>query len=148
MLLGEDEMQPRNRLALICCQCRLVNGQAPPGIKRLEDVGKWRCSGCGTMNGEETDNEKIVAKIKEQAIPQVDNMDTKTSKALEDDVRDNEVALNDGSHESDVTQYSEDAETGSSTAEKNKEDFSEPSPEPEVPKRRAGRPKGPGKKQG
>lgn len=46
-LLGEDETLPRARLALICSNCRLVNGQAPPGVKRLEDVGKWRCGGCG-----------------------------------------------------------------------------------------------------
>lgn len=47
VLLGEDETLPRARLALICSKCRLVNGQAPPGVKRLEDVGKWRCGGCG-----------------------------------------------------------------------------------------------------
>ena len=48
-LLGEDETLPRARLALICNNCRLVNGQAPPGVKRLEDVGRWRCGGCSTM---------------------------------------------------------------------------------------------------
>ena len=48
-LLGEDETSPRARLALICDNCRLVNGQAPPGVRRLEDVGKWRCGGCGAM---------------------------------------------------------------------------------------------------
>ena len=48
-LLGEDETLPRTRLALICENCRLVNGQAPPGVKRLEDVGKWRCGGCGAV---------------------------------------------------------------------------------------------------
>ena len=47
VLLGEDETLPRARLALICSNCRLVNGQAPPGVKRLEDIGKWRCGGCG-----------------------------------------------------------------------------------------------------
>lgn len=47
VLLGEDETLPTARLALICSNCRLVNGQAPPGMKRLEDVGKWRCGGCG-----------------------------------------------------------------------------------------------------
>ena len=49
VLLGEDETSPRARLALICDNCRLVNGQAPPGVRRLEDVGKWRCGGCGDM---------------------------------------------------------------------------------------------------
>ena len=48
-LLGEDETSPRARLALICDNCRLVNGQAPPGVRRLEDFGKWRCGGCGAM---------------------------------------------------------------------------------------------------
>ncbi|KAL1953702.1 hypothetical protein VTO42DRAFT_2337 [Malbranchea cinnamomea] len=52
VLLGEDETLPQNRLALICAQCRLVNGQAAPGIKTLEEVGRWRCGSCGAWNGE------------------------------------------------------------------------------------------------
>ena len=52
VLLGEDETLPRARLALICSNCRLVNGQAPPGVKRLEDIGKWRCGGCGATKYE------------------------------------------------------------------------------------------------
>jgi hypothetical protein len=52
-LLGEDEMQPKNRLALICSECRLVNGQAPPGARGLDDVGRWRCSSCHAWNGKE-----------------------------------------------------------------------------------------------
>lgn len=54
VLLGEDETQPKNRLALICDSCGLVNGQAPPGTRSLEDVGRWRCGGCGAWNGKET----------------------------------------------------------------------------------------------
>ncbi|EFR05448.1 hypothetical protein MGYG_08460 [Nannizzia gypsea CBS 118893] len=53
VLLGEDETLPKNRLALICAHCRLVNGQAAPGIRTLEEVGRWRCVGCGGWNGEE-----------------------------------------------------------------------------------------------
>lgn len=53
MLLGEDETLPHNRLALICQTCRLVNGQAAPGVKTLEEVGRWRCGGCGAWNGPE-----------------------------------------------------------------------------------------------
>ncbi|GBF65351.1 endoplasmic reticulum junction formation protein [Trichophyton mentagrophytes] len=53
VLLGEDETLPKNRLALICVHCRLVNGQAAPGIRTLEEVGRWRCVGCGGWNGEE-----------------------------------------------------------------------------------------------
>ncbi|KAF2731776.1 hypothetical protein EJ04DRAFT_514340 [Polyplosphaeria fusca] len=52
-LLGEDETQPKNRLALICQECRLVNGQASPGTRSLEEVGRWRCSGCHAWNGKE-----------------------------------------------------------------------------------------------
>ncbi|KAI1005544.1 hypothetical protein K3495_g2674 [Podosphaera aphanis] len=53
LLLGEDETLPKNRLALICENCRLVNGQAPPGTRSLYDLGKWRCFGCGSLNGED-----------------------------------------------------------------------------------------------
>ncbi|CAO1598585.1 hypothetical protein XANCAGTX0491_002347 [Xanthoria calcicola] len=68
LVLGEDETLPRNRLALICQQCRLVNGQAPPGVQSLEAVGKWRCSGCNTMNGLENEGAKILQEIRKQAV--------------------------------------------------------------------------------
>lgn len=60
VILGEDETQPRNRIALICGQCRLVNGQAPPGKLSLDSVGKWRCMACGAMNGTDSAAEKAV----------------------------------------------------------------------------------------
>ena len=63
VLLGEDETLPRARLALICSNCRLVNGQAPPGVKRLEDVGKWRCGGCGATKYELLISEKDFSKV-------------------------------------------------------------------------------------
>lgn len=63
VLLGEDETQPKNRLVLICTHCRLVNGQAPPGTKSLEDLGKWKCMGCGGWNGQENEAQKLVAQI-------------------------------------------------------------------------------------
>lgn len=53
VLLGEDEMQAKNRTVLICSQCRLVNGQAPPGVKSLKEIGRWRCYSCGAWNGED-----------------------------------------------------------------------------------------------
>ena len=65
VLLGEDESHPKNRIILICKNCRLVNGQAPPGTKSLADIGKWRCSSCGKMNGEDTEMQKIVAEIQD-----------------------------------------------------------------------------------
>lgn len=63
VVLGEDETQAKNRIALICTKCRLVNGQAPPGARTLEDIGKWRCSSCGAMNGEESEENKILQHI-------------------------------------------------------------------------------------
>lgn len=62
-LLGEDETQAKNRFALICSECRLVNGQAPPGARSLEDIGRWRCGGCHAWNGIEKAEEVAVAKL-------------------------------------------------------------------------------------
>ncbi|KAI9760139.1 MAG: hypothetical protein M4579_001859 [Chaenotheca gracillima] len=66
LILGEDETLPQNRYALICKHCRLINGQAPPGTKSLEDIGKWRCAACGGWNGEQTEAKKIMQQMKEQ----------------------------------------------------------------------------------
>jgi len=74
LLLGEDETSPRNRMALICQQCRLVNGQAPPGTKTLSDVGKWKCFGCGAMNGEEDEGTKVVNEMKAKLSSQDENL--------------------------------------------------------------------------
>ncbi|OOF92936.1 hypothetical protein ASPCADRAFT_209590 [Aspergillus carbonarius ITEM 5010] len=63
VLLGEDETQPKNRIVLICSTCRLVNGQAPPGVKTLEELGRWRCGSCGAWNGEESEA-KVLAGIR------------------------------------------------------------------------------------
>jgi len=51
VVLGEDETSARNRYALICKNCRMVNGLAPPGTRTLDDMGEWGCARCGTMNG-------------------------------------------------------------------------------------------------
>ena len=67
LLMGEDETLPRNRIALICGNCRLVNGQAPPGTQSLEEIGRWRCGGCGGWNGVEAEAKKLVAEMREQA---------------------------------------------------------------------------------
>ena len=66
LLLGEDETLPKNRVALICQTCRLVNGQAPPGTKTLASLGKWRCFACGSLNGEEDEALKAVQEMKER----------------------------------------------------------------------------------
>jgi hypothetical protein len=67
VILGDDETLARNRLALICSKCRLVNGQAPPGVQTLEQVGVWRCSSCGAANGVESETKKMVKEMTEAA---------------------------------------------------------------------------------
>ncbi|KAL2269345.1 hypothetical protein VTJ83DRAFT_1529 [Remersonia thermophila] len=63
MLLGEDETAAKNRIALICARCRLVNGQAPPGTKSLSELGMWKCMACGAPNGEIDEGKRIVAEV-------------------------------------------------------------------------------------
>ena len=63
VVLGEDETQAKNRMALICQNCRLVNGQAPPGARTPEDVGRWRCSSCQSWNGTESEHKQILSRI-------------------------------------------------------------------------------------
>lgn len=66
-ILGEDETIAKNRLALICDNCKVILGQAPPGVKRLEDVGKWKCGACGAWNGVEDEGKKIFKEMRQQA---------------------------------------------------------------------------------
>lgn len=69
VLLGEDETQPRNRMAMICSTCRLVNGQAPPGIKTPVELGRWRCGSCGAWNGVESETNQILTNLRDQIAP-------------------------------------------------------------------------------
>lgn len=148
VLLGEDESLPRNRLALICMKCRLVNGQAPPGAKRPEDVGMWRCFGCGTMNGDETETTKTIATVDEEFITeaaQPRSGERKVSIALAgeriEELENDFADQRNDSEETDVTQYS-----GGESDCPAHQDTVQPdqlvSHEPEAPKRKAGRPKG------
>jgi endoplasmic reticulum junction formation protein lunapark len=66
VLLGEDETLAKNRIVLICSNCRLVNGQAPPGVKSLEEVGKWKCGGCGAWNGVQSEAANVVKEMKQK----------------------------------------------------------------------------------
>lgn len=43
-----------------------MNGQAPPGTKSLASLGKWRCFGCGALNGEEDEAAKAVKEMKDR----------------------------------------------------------------------------------
>jgi hypothetical protein len=86
-LLGEDETQAKNRFALICNECRLVNGQAPPGAKGLEDVGRWRCSGCHAWNGREKKREDVVGLVRGwEEERKVKEMEMEKKEVVEDEV--------------------------------------------------------------
>ncbi|XP_044716560.1 putative integral membrane zinc-ribbon metal-binding protein [Hirsutella rhossiliensis] len=63
VLLGEDETAAKNRIALVCHSCRLVNGLAPPGTKTLAGLGVWKCMACGAANGEVDEGRKIVREV-------------------------------------------------------------------------------------
>jgi len=90
VLLGDDETRAGNRLALICTHCKLVNGQAPPGTKRLEDVGRWRCSNCKEWNGQARDVHEVLI--------QAANDEKRHSSALTNEGRSSGISpLNDGS---------------------------------------------------
>ena len=78
VILGEDETDAKNRIALICSECRLVNGQAPPGVKTPDDLGKWRCSACHAMNGVDSMERKMLRQISSDAVPH--SLEVKASK--------------------------------------------------------------------
>ncbi|KAI1127219.1 hypothetical protein F5Y10DRAFT_243158 [Nemania abortiva] len=63
LMMGEDETAPKNRIVLICNQCRLVNGQAPPGVRNVAELGAWKCMGCGATNGEMDEGKKIIQEV-------------------------------------------------------------------------------------
>lgn len=94
VLLGEDEMQPRNRMAMICASCRLVNGQAPPGIKTPEELGRWRCGSCGSWNGVESETNKILTTLREAVAPE-GNLELASTETLSEreSVEDDEVMV-------------------------------------------------------
>lgn len=89
-LLGEDETQPKNRLALICSECRLVNGQAPPGVRTVEDIGKWRCGGCRAWNGKERPHEEVANLVQNWDAERTAKAQEKVRDADEDDEGDDE----------------------------------------------------------
>ncbi|KAL8891183.1 MAG: hypothetical protein Q9205_000608 [Flavoplaca limonia] len=101
LVLGEDETLPRNRLALICHRCRLVNGQAPPGVQTLEAIGIWRCSGCNAVNGVENEGAQLLKEIKKQAVTPGKRSSSKEEKAVTTESR---VAEEDAAETSDNAQ--------------------------------------------
>ncbi len=87
-MLGEDETLAKNRFALICAYCRLINGQAPPGIRTLEDIGRWRCGSCGAWNGVEKVEHQVGRMVQEMKMKDEreggDGRRTKVSRGDED----------------------------------------------------------------
>ncbi|KAF2280220.1 uncharacterized protein EI97DRAFT_447782 [Westerdykella ornata] len=132
-LLGEDETQPKNRLALICSECRLVNGQAPPGTRTLEDVGRWRCGGCHAWNGKEKVDEIMVADL-------VQSWESER-RAKEKDAGGN----TDGGNDSDNRESGDDAGAIAGESQDSDDDIAEaptPTSQPSKPTKARGKSKG------
>ena len=87
VVLGEDETAPKNRIVLICEHCRLVNGQAPPGTRAIEELGKWRCMGCGNMNGAESEVSRVVRQVRKGGdVRELEEDERKGSRVIADEI--------------------------------------------------------------
>ncbi|KAI9887662.1 MAG: hypothetical protein M1823_000526 [Watsoniomyces obsoletus] len=147
VLLGDDETLPKNRLALICTHCKLVNGQASPGVKDLADIGRWRCGGCGGWNGEEESAKKMVNEITKQVVQQRE-INSKKQENMEEKVKTEvevEDSLEEGSNsdvgEEEIQQFNENVSDEEEQEEgvqdvRQDEDATESSPPPPVKARR------------
>jgi hypothetical protein len=127
-------------MAMICSSCRLVNGQAPPGIKTLEELGRWRCGNCGAWNGEESETTKILSALKQNSGP-AEGVSGPSSTAEAD------VQPGDVSDEGVMVAVSEEDEQGDQDSDEGKEGqegkSDQPSEEPKAePVRRSKRGKG------
>ncbi|RAL11944.1 uncharacterized protein BO97DRAFT_405684 [Aspergillus homomorphus CBS 101889] len=144
VLLGEDETQPKNRMVLICATCRLVNGQAPPGVKSLEDLGRWRCGSCGAWNGQESEAKKVLAGIRNEHAPLVaaaaDSTDAEVQSSVSERSEDGVIVA--ASEDEHVDSGSSDEAEGQLPDEEEVEEREVP-----VPKTTRGRAKG-GKRKG
>lgn len=72
LLLGEDETAAKNRIVLICRNCRQVNGQAPPGTRSLAELGVWKCMSCGASNGEDNEGKRLIKEVLEAQAAEAD----------------------------------------------------------------------------
>ncbi|KAJ5691808.1 hypothetical protein N7462_001231 [Penicillium macrosclerotiorum] len=118
VLLGEDEMQPRNRMAMICTSCRLVNGQAPPGIKTPEELGQWRCGSCGAWNGAESETAKILSSLRQATAPTEGSWESVSradvDPAAEDATSEHMMLATSGEAEQDILHDSDESENARS----------------------------------
>lgn len=111
VVLGEDETQAKNRFALICGQCRLVNGQAPPGARSLEDVGRWRCKECNTMNGVESEVGKVLQDAERRGVSVREPINGDEKVAVEDDMKKEDVRDEDVGKNAEVSDEESDLDT-------------------------------------
>jgi hypothetical protein len=123
VLLGEDETQPRNRMVMICSGCRLVNGQAPPGIKTPEELGRWRCGSCKAWNGVESETTQILSSLRKDAGPAEGSWEP-VSKAEAD------TQSSEGMDEGVIVASSEDEEVTSTPSEGEEPEHEHSKPEP------------------
>ncbi|KAE8322645.1 hypothetical protein BDV39DRAFT_209587 [Aspergillus sergii] len=144
VLLGEDETQPKNRIVLICSSCRLVNGQAPPGIKSLEELGRWRCGSCGAWNGVESEAKKVLDGIRNEPQPAdgawepVSKTDAENQSSVSDATDEGVMVAT--SEDDQVESHDSDADTADKEPEQVKEE--QPEAEPKTrPVRRSNRKK-------
>ena len=114
VVLGEDETHARNRMALICEKCRLVNGQAPPSARTPEDVGRWRCSSCHAWNGVESEEKRIMQQMGGAPRASKGGADESAPQAVgsDDDGGVYEHADDDGSEENDAAEQDAAKPTG------------------------------------
>ncbi|KAJ5289220.1 hypothetical protein N7478_002250 [Penicillium angulare] len=61
-------MQLRNRMAMTCSSCRLVNGQAPPGTKKPEELGRWRYGAAEHRMRDHSDAIKLASWVRRRGI--------------------------------------------------------------------------------
>ena len=113
---------------MICSTCRLVNGQAPPGIKTLEELGRWRCGGCNAWNGEESETTKVLADIRGQSKSQSQSDSTWEPVSKTD--ADNHSSVGDATDEAVLVAASEDGSSAAETPEE-EEQVEEKKPEPQ-----------------
>ncbi|ERF76761.1 hypothetical protein EPUS_02300 [Endocarpon pusillum Z07020] len=118
VMLGEDETLAKNRLALICGNCRLVNGQAPPGIRSLEEIGRWRCGSCGAWNGVEKVEQGVGQMMQEMRVKEERGEEggygewMKVSRGDEDDGASPELGTEKGVKEEDQNEDESEDELG------------------------------------
>lgn len=114
-------------MAMICSSCRLVNGQAPPGIKTPEELGRWRCGSCGAWNGVESETTKILSTLRQNAGPAEGNWESPSNAQSHDQVA---GAVNDtamaGSSEDGQQTPSQDSEDVEETPDEQSEGGTKP----------------------